>query len=52
MKALQSLFGKPARPAAAPIGVDFAAERLNMLQVEPSADGLAVRAAVDRKSVV
>lgn len=46
MKALQSLFGKPARPAAAPIGVDFAAERLNMLQVEPSADGLAVRAAV------
>ena len=31
---------------AAPIGLDFAAQRLNLLQAIPSPDGPAVRAAV------
>ncbi|MGZ5202709.1 MAG: pilus assembly protein PilM [Telluria sp.] len=46
MKSLQALFGKVARTAAAPIGIDFAAERLNMLQVAAVPGGPAVRAAV------
>lgn len=46
MKVFQSLFGAAARKPANPIGVDFAAERLNMLQVEPSPNGTVVRAAV------
>lgn len=33
-------------PAAGPIGVDFAAQRLNMLQLTPSADGPILRAVV------
>jgi len=46
MKAwLSSLAGKGAQ-APAPIGLDFAAQRLNLLQAIPSADGPAVRAAV------
>jgi type IV pilus assembly protein PilM len=46
MKSLHTLFGKMARTTAAPIGVDFAAERLNMLQIETVPGGPAVRAAV------
>ena len=46
MKVFQTLFGAAARKPAAAIGVDFAAERLNMLQVDPSPDGMVVRAAV------
>jgi type IV pilus assembly protein PilM len=47
MKVLRTLLGKSAaRPAPAPIGLDFAAQRLNMLQAEATGDGPAVRAAV------
>jgi type IV pilus assembly protein PilM len=47
MKAwLERLAAGGARKRALPIGVDFAAERLNMLQVEPGVQGPLVRAAV------
>ena len=45
LNSLGTLTSKGA-PAVAPIGLDFAAQRLNMLQAIPSADGPAVRAAV------
>lgn len=44
MKSWLSRLGKT--PAAAPIGVDFAAQRLNMLQTGPAPEGVVVRAAV------
>ncbi|UVW28733.1 pilus assembly protein PilM [Massilia sp. H6] len=47
MNMLRTLLTRtPARPA--PIGVDFAAQRLNMLQVTASPDGPLLRAAVSR----
>jgi len=45
LNSLSTLTSKGA-PAVAPIGLDFAAQRLNMLQAIPSTDGPAVRAAV------
>ena len=44
MKSWLSLLGKTHQ--AAPIGVDFAAQRLNMLQADTTSDGRVVRAAV------
>lgn len=48
MTSLRSLFGLARKGAAAavPIGVDFAAECLNLLQIEPDSKGPLVRAAV------
>jgi len=46
MNVLRTLLPRGPAGAAAPIGIDFAAQRLNMLQVTPSPDGPALRAAV------
>lgn len=46
MKSWFSSFGRRAGAAPSPIGVDFAAQRLNMLQAAPSPDGPLLRAAL------
>lgn len=46
MKSWLAALARRGAAAPAPIGVDFAAQRLNMLQTAPSAHGLVVRAAL------
>jgi type IV pilus assembly protein PilM len=46
MKSWLASLGKRGAGAPAPIGIDFAAQRLNMLQTAPAPGGLVVRAAL------
>ena len=46
MKSWLSSFTRRGAPAPSPIGVDFAAQRLNMVQTAPSPDGPVLRAAL------